>query len=58
MQEHCSNQSLFILQVPKPLTLYDILKNLRQGKYEVDLAEVRHDTRVILPAVEDLEQYG
>ena len=36
----------------------EIISKLKNGAFELDLDEIRHDTRVILPALESLKGYG
>ena len=45
-------------EVPKPRNLLDIMENLKKGAYDLDIEEIRHDTRVIFPALESVEGYG
>lgn len=45
-------------RIPKPRNLYEVLQSMKSGKYDLDIEEVRMDTRVILPPVQDLELYG
>ncbi len=45
-------------EVPKPKSFLQIIKNLKHGVYGLDIAEVRVDTRVVLPPIEDPEYFG
>ncbi len=45
-------------EVPKPRSFYEIIRNLRDGVYGLDISEVRVDTRVVFPPVEDPFEFG
>jgi len=45
-------------EIPRPRNLFEVIRNMKDGAYEMDIEEVRHDTRVVLPPVDDLEEYG
>jgi len=46
-------------EVPEPKNLMEIIDSFRFRKYDIDLEEVRHDTRVVLPPITNLETgYG
>ena len=45
-------------EVPKPRNLFDIIQNMKNGAYELDIDEVRHNARVVLPPVDDIEKFG
>jgi hypothetical protein len=36
----------------------DIISKLKNGAFELDLDEIRHDTRVVQPPLESLDGYG
>jgi hypothetical protein len=39
-------------------SLMEIISKLKNGAFELDLDEIRHDTRVIQPPLDSLEGYG
>ncbi len=45
-------------EVPRPRSFYEIIRNLRDGVYGLDVAEVRMDTRVVLPPVGNAFEFG
>jgi hypothetical protein len=46
-------------EVPKPRSILDIISNMNDGTYELDIKQIRHDTRVILPPVENsIDEFG
>ena len=45
-------------EIPKPRSLFDIIANMKNGAYELDIQEIRHDTRVVLPSITDLTPFG
>jgi len=36
----------------------DIISKLKNGAFELDLDEIRHDTKVVLPPMSTFEGYG
>ena len=44
--------------VPRPRSFFDIVRNMRDGVYGLDIGEVRTDTRVVLPPVQDPSVFG
>ncbi len=46
-------------EVPKPRSILDIINHMSDGTYELDIKQIRHRTRAILPPVENsLEEFG
>jgi len=45
-------------EISPPRSLMEIISKLKNGAFELDLDEIRHDTRVVLPPLETLEGYG
>jgi hypothetical protein len=45
-------------EISPPRSLMEIISKLKNGAFELDLDEIRHDTRVVLPPLDSLEGYG
>ena len=45
-------------EIPRPRNIFDMLNNMKDGAYEVDFEEVKHNTRVVLPPVRNLDGFG
>nr|ACO15706.1 Integral membrane protein 2B [Caligus clemensi] len=45
-------------EIEPPRTFVDIINKMKHGTYKLDLRKIRKDTRVILPALSDLNEYG
>nr|ACO11058.1 Integral membrane protein 2B [Caligus rogercresseyi] len=45
-------------EIEPPRSLVDIIKKMRDGTYKLDFRKIRKDTRVVLPALTDLTDYG
>lgn len=45
-------------EISPPRSLMDIISKLKNGAFELDLDEIRHDTRVVQPPLESLDGYG
>lgn len=45
-------------EITPPRSLMEIISKLKNGAFELDLDEIRHDTRVVLPPLQSLEGYG
>lgn len=45
-------------EISPPRSLMDIISKLKNGAYELDLDEIRHDTKVVLPPLTSFEGYG
>ncbi len=47
-------------EISPPKNLMEIIEKIKNGAFELDLDEIRHDTRVILPAMKeiDMKEYG
>jgi len=45
-------------EVSVPRNLMDIISKLKNGAYELDIDEIRHDTKVVLPPLTSFEGYG
>ncbi len=57
--DRCFVMPLDRSEVPRPKTFLDILRDLRDGVYELNLEEIRHDTRIVLPPIGQVRgQFG
>lgn len=56
--ERCFVMPLDRKEIPRPKTLFDVIRNMKNGVYDMDIEEIRHDTRVSFPALKDLSHYG
>jgi len=46
-------------EVPKPRSFYDLMNLLNNGAFDLDVKKIRHDYRVVTPAIEnDIEELG
>lgn len=45
-------------EISPPRNLMEIISKLKNGAFELDLDEIRHDTRVVLPPLASLDGYG
>lgn len=45
-------------EIPRPRNLFEMLNNMRNGAYEMDYQEIKHNTRVVLPALQSLQGFG
>ena len=47
-------------EISPPKSLMEIIEKIKKGAFELDLDEIRHDMRVVLPAMEEINQkeYG
>ena len=58
--QRCFIMPLDRSEIPRPKNLFEVIRNMKNGLYNVDVEEVQHDTRVILPPIpkEELYTYG
>merc|ERR1712117_305686 len=46
-------------EVPKPRSFYDLMNLLNSGAFDLDVKRIRHDYRVVTPAIEgDVQELG
>uniref|UniRef100_A0A0K2TRD3 Integral membrane protein 2 n=1 Tax=Lepeophtheirus salmonis TaxID=72036 RepID=A0A0K2TRD3_LEPSM len=45
-------------EIEPPRNFIDIINKMRQGTYKLDFRKIRKDTRVVLPPLSNLEEYG
>ena len=46
-------------EVPKPRSFLDLMNLLNNGAFDLDVKKIRHDYRVVTPAIEsDIEELG
>lgn len=45
-------------EISPPKSLMDIITKMKDGAFELDIDEIRHDTRVVLPPISNLDSYG
>lgn len=58
--DRCFVMELNRAEISPPKSLMEIIEKMKNGAFELDLDEIRHDTRVLLPAIQKLDQkeYG
>lgn len=58
--DRCFVMALNRAEISPPKDFMDFINHLNNGVYQLDLGEVRHETRVVLPPLEklDYEEYG
>ena len=58
--ERCFIMDLDRNEIEPPKTFMEVINKLRNGAYNLDFDEIRHDTRVVLPPLESVEfsDYG
>ena len=46
-------------EVPKPRSFFDLMNLLNSGAFDLDVKKIRHDYRVVTPAIEgDVQELG
>ncbi len=45
-------------EVPRPRSLFDVITNMKKGVYDINMDEIRHDTVVMLPPIQNLQPFG